>query len=234
MQQQDYQNVIEEEGDGLTAIYTTPKFPIGQRALLIRSPAGNILWDCVTYLDEDTIASINSLGGIIGIVISHPHYYTSMVEWAEAFKCPIFIHRRDRQHVTRPSNHISFLERDQTMIVEGVTALRLGGHFPGSLVLHCDILPGSQPFLCTGDTIMVVPDQNPRGWVSFMYSYPNLIPLPAREVARMRDQLAPWSFDKIYGAFKGQHVESGAKDAVMRSADRYVGILTGSIPKEYF
>ena len=234
MQQQEYTNVVEEEGEGLTAIYTTPKFPIGQRALLIRSPRGNVLWDCITFLDAATIANIKSLGGVDGIVISHPHYYTSMVEWAQAFNCRIFIHQRDQQYVTRPSDRITFFQEDQTKILEGVTAIRLGGHFTGSLVLHCNLQSGKPAFLCTGDTIMVVPDQNPQGWVSFMYSYPNLIPLPAREVAGMRDRLAAWDFEKIYGAFKGQHVESGGKDAVIRSANRYVGILTGSIAKEYF
>ncbi len=234
MQQQEYKNVVEDEDAGLTAIFTSPKFPIGQRALLIHTPNGNVLWDCITYLDAATIAEIHRQGGISAIVISHPHYYTSMVEWAEAFQCPIFIHQKDQQHVTRPSKHIVSFPEDEKTIVKGVTALRLGGHFAGSLVLHCNLPSARHPFLCTGDTIMVVPDQNPQGWVSFMYSYPNLIPLPACEVARMRDMLAAWQFEKIYGAFKGQHVASGAKDAVIRSADRYVGILTGGIAKEYF
>lgn len=235
MQQQGYQNIVEEESHGLTAIYTSPKFAVGQRALLIRTPDGNnILWDCVTFLDTTTVESIKDLGGIAAIVISHPHYYTSMVDWAEAFQCPIMIHVKDRQHVMRPSQHIEYIEEDHKQVVKGVTALRLGGHFTGSLVLHCSLENIERPFLCTGDTIMVVPDQNPTGWVSFMYSYPNLIPLPAKQVARMRDQLAAWKFDQVYGAFKGQHVASGGWDAVKRSADRYVGILEGSIDRDYF
>ena len=234
MQQQGYQNAIEEEAPGLTAIYTSPKFPIGQRALLIHTPHGNVLWDCVTFVDDATVDKIRHLGGIAVIVISHPHYYTSMVEWAEAFDCPIMIHAKDSQHVMRPSKHIQFIAEDEKQVVMGVTALRLGGHFTGSLVLHCNVNTIKGAFLCTGDTIMVVPDQNPKGWVSFMYSYPNLIPLPARQVARIRDQLVPWKFDQIYGAFKGQHVESGGWDAVMRSADRYIGILDGTIRREYF
>ena len=28
---------------------------------------------------------MNELGGIAAIAISHPHYYTSMVEWSRAF-----------------------------------------------------------------------------------------------------------------------------------------------------
>ena len=234
MQQQGYENIVEEEGPGLTAIYTAPKFPIGQRAILIRSPRGNVLWDCITFLNTATITKIKDLGGIAAIVISHPHYYTSMVEWAEAFQCPVMIHEQDQHHVVRPSKHIKPFQENEKLIIKGVTALRVGGHFTGSLVLHCKLEHLGKPFLCTGDTVMVVPDQNPQGWVSFMYSYPNLIPLPAREVARMRDQLAAWDFDRIYGAFKGQQVESGGRDAVIRSADRYVGILNGSIKRRYF
>ncbi|KAK9843190.1 hypothetical protein WJX74_008422 [Apatococcus lobatus] len=235
MQQQGYNNIIEAECPGLTAIYTSPKFPIGQRALLIHTPHGNVLWDCVTFIDAATVEKVkHDFGGIAAIVISHPHYYTSMVEWAESFQCPIMLHARDEQHVMRPSQSIRFIQEDEQQIVEGVTALRLGGHFTGSLVLHCSLPTVERPFLCTGDTIMVVPDQNPKAWVSFMYSYPNLIPLPSKEVARMRDQLAAWKFDKIYGAFKGQHVEAGAWDAVMRSADRYVGILDGNITRDFY
>jgi len=36
---------------------------------------GNILWDCVSLIDSDTVARIQALGGISAIAISHPHYY---------------------------------------------------------------------------------------------------------------------------------------------------------------
>lgn len=57
----------------LVSIATTPKLAIGQRAILVRTPAGNILWDCLTLLDDATVAEIKRLGGLHGIVISHPH-----------------------------------------------------------------------------------------------------------------------------------------------------------------
>ena len=52
------------------------QFGIGQSARLIQTPHGNILWDLVAYLDEETIERIQELGGIKMIVISHPHFYT--------------------------------------------------------------------------------------------------------------------------------------------------------------
>src|SRR3712207_4179649 len=72
----------------LLALLTFPSFGIGQRALLVRTPAGNLLWDCVALLDDATEALIRGLGGLAGVAISHPHYYTTMVEWGRAFGVP--------------------------------------------------------------------------------------------------------------------------------------------------
>jgi hypothetical protein len=76
--------------------------------------------------------------------------------------------------------------------------------------------------LLSGDIVQVVQD---RGWVSFMYSYPNLIPLAANEVRRMVAALEPYEFDRVYGAWWGRVVASGGKEAVRRSAERYVRAL---------
>ena len=66
---------------------------------------------------------------------------------------------------------------------------------------------------------MVVPD---RRHVSFMRSYPNLIPLPAAAVARIAAVVEPLRFDRIYGNPGWEKVvAAGAKESVARSADRY-------------
>ena len=70
-----------------------------------------------------------------------------------------------------------------------------------------------------GDTITVVMD---RRFVSFMTSYPNLIPMSANEVRRIVDAVEPYSFDRLYGGWWGRNILSGAKDAVRRSAQRYM------------
>src|SRR5205814_10637045 len=74
-----HSNLIKEEGKSLFGIGTEPSFAIGQRALLVQSPGGNLLWDCVSLLDDQTIDRVNDLGGIRAISISHPHYYSAMV-----------------------------------------------------------------------------------------------------------------------------------------------------------
>jgi hypothetical protein len=83
--QQTHRNTLFQEGNGIWGIQTVPDFGIGQRALLVRTGNGNILWDCISLINPDTIALVNGLGGISAIAISHPHYYTSMVEWSRAF-----------------------------------------------------------------------------------------------------------------------------------------------------
>jgi hypothetical protein len=70
----------------------------------------------------------------------------------------------------------------------------------------------------SGDTIQVVQD---RRWVSFMYSYPNLIPLSAAEVQGIAATMRGYPFTRLYGAFGGLNVLE-EPDAVERSAQRYV------------
>src|SRR6266480_5860100 len=106
---QKHHNTMRED-HGLIGIGTEPSFAIGQRALLIQSPGGNLLWDCITLLDDHTIAEVNSRGGIRAIAISHPHFYSSMVEWAECFDAQIFLHTADREWVMRKSPRIRFWE----------------------------------------------------------------------------------------------------------------------------
>src|SRR5688572_1079323 len=81
----------------LLSVVTLPAFAIGQRAELVRTPHGNILWDCLSLCDPATIEIVKALGGIAGIAISHPHYYSSMLEWSHAFgRAPIYLHAADR------------------------------------------------------------------------------------------------------------------------------------------
>ena len=90
-------NSFRQHEPGLLGIGTVPTFAIGQRAILACTPAGNVLWDCISLLDDATIAVIKSMGGLKAIAISHPHFYTSMVDWSRAFDCPVYLNAADRQ-----------------------------------------------------------------------------------------------------------------------------------------
>lgn len=204
---------------GLTGIGMTPKFAIGQRALLVHSSAGNILWDCIPLLDDALVKAVKAIGGISAIAISHPHYYTTMVEWSRAFDCPIILHAADRQWVMRPDPAIEFWSGDTKQLGDGLTLIRCSGHFEGGTVLHWQDGAEGRGALLSGDIIQVVPD---RRWVSFMFSYPNLIPLPASKVRRIVDSVEPFEFDRIYGAWWDMNVAEEGKAVVKRSAERYI------------
>ena len=215
----DHRNRLEEEAPQLLGIGTEPEFAIGQRALLVQSPSGNLLWDCVTLLDDRTIAEVNARGGIRAIAVSHPHYYTTMVEWAERFDSRIFLHAADREWVMRKSSRIQFWEGTTLPLWDHLTLINCAGHFAGGTVLHWPAGSDSKGALLTGDIIQVVPD---RRYVSFMRSYPNLIPLGAAAIHQILERIERFPFEQIYGAWWKASVLSNAKDAVRRSADRYL------------
>jgi hypothetical protein len=219
MQQDGYQNIMQQEEPHLTGISTTPSFAIGQRALLIQTDQGNVLWDCISFLDDETVQAVQDLGGIAAIAISHPHYYSSMIEWAERFHAPVYLHEADHQWVMRLDKRITFWSGETLPLLDGVTLVRLGGHFAGGTVLHWPRGAEGRGALLTGDIIYVVAD---RAWVSFMYSYPNLIPLPAQEIRRMRETIAPYPFERLYAAWFDRVVRADASTAVQQSAERYI------------
>jgi hypothetical protein len=215
-------NRFKNEAPQLLGIGTEPEFAIGQRALLLQSPAGNLLWDCISLLDDKTIAEVKARGGICAIAISHPHFYSSMVEWAEHFDAQIFLHAKDRQWAMRESPRIHFWEGTTLSLWDGLTLINCGGHFDGGTVLHWPAASGgcrSKGALLTGDIIQVVQD---RRYVSFMRSYPNLIPLGPAAIHRILEIIEPFHFDQIYGAWWKANVLSDANAAVARSADRYL------------
>jgi hypothetical protein len=218
-----HKNVFTEEERDLHSIHPTPKAGIGQRAFLVRTKEGNVLWDCVGPIDDATIDAVKKLGGIAAIAVSHPHYYTTMVEWSHAFgKAPIYLHERDVKWVMRPDDVIKPWSGERKPLFGGLTLVNTGGHFDGFQVLHWPAGAGGKGALLSGDQPYVAMD---RRWVSFMYSYPNLIPLGAPAIRAIVDRIEPFDFDRLYGAFPGQLVKADAKGAVQRSAERYLRMI---------
>ncbi|KRE07829.1 MBL fold metallo-hydrolase [Priestia megaterium] len=220
-----FKNEILQEEENLYSITTNPEFAIGQTAFLIQNQGFNMLWDCITYLDEKTIEKINNLGGIQAIALSHPHYYSTQVEWAETFNAPIYIHEDDKEWIVRQSDKIKFWSGESLELTNGITLYRLGGHFKGGAVLHWKNGDNNKGILFTGDIMQVAAD---RQWVSFMYSYPNFIPLPASKVREMADKVKDLSFNRIYNAFNRVVMEN-AEQAVQKSADRYIKAIEGTL-----
>lgn len=106
-----------------------------------------------------------------------------MQEWAGAFDAPVYLHANDREWVMRDSPMLHFWQGDTLDIFPAVTLLRLGGHFAGGTVLHWQEGGG---VLLAGDILQVTPGKDA---VSFMWSYPNMLPLPARSVEDVTGRL---------------------------------------------
>lgn len=219
-----YRSDVRELEPGLHGIGVDPPFGIGQRALLVRTSEGNLLWDPPGFVDEAAFARVRDLGGLAAISASHPHFYGVAAEWSRAFGgVPILIPEADREWVRRPDPAVTLWSGSREVLPD-VTLVQCGGHFEGSAVVHWAGGAGGAGALLTGDTITVVPD---RRYVSFMRSYPNLIPLPAADIQHIVAALEPYRYDRVYGGWWGRLVGSGGEESVHASARRYVDWARG-------
>jgi hypothetical protein len=213
-------NKWKQHGANLFSIRTVPDFAINQRAFLLKTSEGNILWDCIATLDDATKTLIHSLGGLKAIAISHPHYYTTMQDWADEFDAPIYLHANDREWIMRDSPWITLWEGENLKLTTDITVIRLGGHFAGGSVLHWERDDG---VILSGDIVQVTPGADA---VSFMWSYPNMLPLSASKVSDIINRLDGVKFNKLYGAFEGKDIAENADMIVQRSGKKYVACLS--------
>jgi hypothetical protein len=163
------------------------------------------------------------------IAISHPHFYTTMARWADAFDAPVYLHAADRRWVMALSARLVFWDEGPREILPGVTLIRCGGHFAGGTVLHWQGGADGRGSLFSGDILQVLPD---RRHVSFMRSYPNLMPISAQVVERVVVPLAGFRFDRIYGAFAEREILADGELAVRQSAERYIRAVSGNGPAD--
>ena len=262
----------------LLGVGMTPSFAIGQRALLLRTPSGNVLWDCIPFLDRALFDIVEALGGLEAIAISHPHYYGRMEDWSSAFGgVPVHCHADDRRWAMNPGPNARFWAGERHDLLPGLTLVRCGGHFAGGTVLHVE--PGASRIasatkslagfhaagrkgqgpdgpaaaspriggayaagqrhaptdysddplplgaLLSGDILQVTPGGT---HLSFMRSYPNMIPLGAGPVRRIAEALADLEFDAVLGAFWGRVIATGGKAALAASVERYLAWVTAA------
>lgn len=195
-----------------------PIFAIGQRALLVISENGNVLWDCIPLLDELTVEFIKSKGGLKAIAFSHPHFYSNMNEWAETFNCPIYIHKNDEDHIMAKSKHIQLWNGEEMDLWDGMRIMLIGGHFAGSSILHVPFLSKEGTIIC-GDTLFLSPSKK---HFSAVYSSPNRIPLPLSEIKRIKARFEAILFDSFYGYIKTQNLSENVKEILKKSFERYL------------
>ena len=209
--------LVKKVGEQLYDMRLVPAFAIGQRAFLICSPGGNILWDCIPLLNEPLEAFIKARGGLKAIVFSHPHYYSNMNEWAAAFDCPVYIHENDREWVKDSGPRIQYWAGKEKSFWDGIKAVHVGGHFPGSAVLQAPALsPAGALFV--GDTLLI---SLSRQHIAIMHSYPNQILLTRDVFAEALERMKGLRFDTMYGAFDWQTLPGNARDIFDVSMKRY-------------
>jgi hypothetical protein len=212
-----YSTRISKLNDQIAALKMQPDFSLANRALLVQSPEGNILWDCMPLPDQQTVDYINSIGGLKAIAFSHPHYYSTMNEWAALFNCPIYIHELDSEWIMYPTPSVKLWNGDSLPLWDGIKIVHTSGHFPGSCVLWMPSLTGEGTLLC-GDSVYL---SRSKRHLSVMYSYPNLILLSKRDFATFDHKTSALKFDTLYGAFDNQDLEGNAMDVFNTSMQRY-------------
>jgi hypothetical protein len=200
-----------------------PKVGIGQQTHLVRTPGGNLLWDPVGYIDDEAVNGVRELGEVTAIAASHPHMFGVQVEWSKALGgVSVLVSEADVEWVQRPDPAIKTWS-GRSEVAPGLTLHQVGGHFPGSSVVHWAAGAGGKGVLLVSDTIHGNPD---RATVTFLRSYPNRIPLSPAVVERITRAVTQLPFDRLYDNF-GRTIEAGAAAAVNRSAARYRGWVQG-------
>lgn len=228
--QQKYESACLCLEPNLFAFHTVPRFAIGENAYLIQTNEGNILWECYSILDDTTKALINGLGGIQKIAISHPHFFSTMNEWATAFDCKIITHEKNKEWVVNPTSHIEYWTGDSHKLSDDLTLYCLGGHFDGSSILHWSKGAENRGVVFSSDTLFVNMDLKS---VTFLHSFPNSIPLPKSKIKIIHDMIMPIEFDRIYSVWSansaalggGTIIDKNAKTAVLQSTKRYIQAL---------
>ena len=220
-----YSNKFRRLATGLTTIETTPAFGIGQRAILARTPAGNVLWDCLALIDDATVDLLNGMGGVSAIAISHPHYYTTMVEWSRALgECPIYLHAADRP--------VGDAGGPRGAVLGGGHQANRARPFAGSVgrTLRRRYRP---PLGRIGVKVAVYCSRaissrwSRAGMSALCGPTRNLIPLSAAKVQRMAEILEPFAFDAVYGSFSGRgQIDANGKQMVAASVARYIARIS--------
>ncbi len=220
---------VREVEPGLLGVGVDPPVAIGQRALLVRTAEGNLLWDPPGYLDEVGTQAVTEAGGLRAVTASHPHFYGSMAGWASAFGADVLVPEADLAWLTHPPQRPPVTWSGSLAVLPGVTLVQCGGHFAGSAVVHWADGAGGAGALLSGDTIFVTPGEDR---VTFVRSAPNRLPLPERAVRAVVEAVRPYRYDRIYGGWWQPVLRADAKAVVERSAERYIQWLRGEVPED--
>ncbi|GAA3749288.1 glyoxylase-like metal-dependent hydrolase (beta-lactamase superfamily II) [Spinactinospora alkalitolerans] len=221
-----YRTDIREVEPDLIGIGVRPDLGVGQRALLVRTSEGNLLWDPPGFIDDQAVQAVRDAGGLRAVSSSHPHMYGAITDWSSAFDAEILLPEVDVAWLGRPTPAVRTWS-GSLPVLPGVTLVQCGGHFPGSSVLHWAEGADGAGALLVGDTVFVTPGEDR---VTFAWSAPNRLPMPERGVRGVVEAVRPYRFDRVYGGWWGPVLRRDAKRVVEACAERYVQFLRGEVP----
>ena len=107
---------------------------------------------------------------------------------------PIYLHADDHKWITPPYDGIVTWAGESREISDNIRLWHTGGHFAGATILHWRKVADRKGALFAGDIAIVAMD---RRSASFMYSFPNYIPMNEAAVLRIADVVAPLTFERI-------------------------------------
>jgi hypothetical protein len=178
-----------------------------------------VLWDCISLLDQQTIEFIQTNGGLAAIAFSHPHFYTTMNEWASVFDCPVYIHHRDEEFVSYKTDAIRFWEGNSLVLWDDISIVHTGRHFPGSCMLSVKRLSSGGTILC-GDSPYI---SRSRRHTAVMFGCPNQLMLPKADFHVFYNKVISLKFDTLHGAsFDGQSLVGNAYPIFLASMEQYI------------
>lgn len=137
---------------------------------------------------------------------------------------PVYLHADDAEWARQPDACIKLWQGETFQLMKGVTLVRGGGHFPGGAMLHWAAGAGGKGVVCTADMAIANLD---RKSFAFMRSIPNFIPLSEKAVRAVSNALMPLVFDRVYSHHFERVIQSGAKQILQRSVERYVAAIGG-------
>jgi hypothetical protein len=215
--------LLHELEPDLFGIQSSPAVGIGQQTKLLRTPTGTVLWDPIGFVDNDIANRVLQHGPVRAIVASHPHMFGVQVEWSRLLgRAPVLVNEADLKWVARPDRVIEPWSGEVDLL-PGVTLAQVGGHFPGSAVIHWAAGAAGRGVLLSGDTVFANPD---RHTVSFMRSFPNRLPLSGAVAERIARRLEEFEFDRLYANFDTV-IDRDARAVLRASADRHQGWVRG-------
>lgn len=183
---------------GMWEYWTTPQLGLGSHGWLMLRPEGNIAFECAPYYTPESLAHIESLGGISILSSSHPHGYGALWQLQQHFEPQVIIHKEDLEHTK--AFQVNHPIDDRKTIDAQYTMQRLGGHYDGQTALY----DGERKILFLGDALKIEFKEDGATPVALSChkGYHYSIPLTRDELLHYREVFGQYDFEHVCTPFE--------------------------------